>query len=65
MQTPKMSLRRNNILAAYKSVIDHMYKTPGSSEGELEVCVCVSLFLCITECVTVSACVCKCLLPYI
>ena len=41
MQTPKMSLRRNNILAAYKSVIDQMYQAPGKSEGELEVCVCM------------------------
>jgi hypothetical protein len=51
MQTPKMSLRRNNILAAYKSIIDQMYKAPGKAQGEIQVCVCVEGGGCVCMCV--------------
>ena len=54
MQTPKMSLRRNNILAAYKSVIDQMYKAPGNAEGEIQVCVSVGgVYVCVYVCMHV------------
>jgi hypothetical protein len=37
MLTPKMSLRRNNILGAYKSIIEQLYLAPADSHGKIDV----------------------------
>ena len=39
MLTPKMSLRRNNVLGAYKSVIEQLYERPNdcTTSGVIQV----------------------------
>ena len=37
MLTPKMSLRRNNVLGAYKSIIEELYATHTDTCGVIEV----------------------------
>ena len=39
MLTPKMSLRRNNVLGAYKSIIEQLYERPNdcTSSGVIQV----------------------------